>query len=48
LKRAVRAPPICKYPVGEGANRTTGAVDFAVSVIGPFAHCVVEGMSSRS
>ena len=23
LKRAVRAPPICRYPVGEGANRVT-------------------------
>jgi hypothetical protein len=22
LNRAVRTPPTCKYPVGEGANRT--------------------------
>src|SRR3954465_4316272 len=22
LKSAVRAPPMCRYPVGEGANRT--------------------------
>src|ERR1700761_140850 len=26
LKRAVRAPPTCRYPVGEGAKRTRGAV----------------------
>ena len=24
LKSAVRAPPMCRYPVGEGANRTRG------------------------
>ena len=27
MNRAVRPPPICRYPVGEGAKRvTTGAV----------------------
>src|SRR5262245_26706707 len=26
LKSAVRAPPMCRYPVGEGANRTRGGV----------------------
>jgi hypothetical protein len=26
LYSAVRAPPMCKYPVGDGAKRTRGVV----------------------
>jgi hypothetical protein len=30
LKRAVRTPPMCRYPVGEGAKRTRGGGEEAI------------------
>src|SRR3954468_24107352 len=31
LKRAVRAPPTCRYPVGEGAKRTRGVMEWGAT-----------------
>ena len=35
LNSAVRAPPICRKPVGDGANRATMGVEISVMVQSP-------------
>src|SRR4051794_29194220 len=48
LNKAVRAPPMCKYPVGEGAKRVTTGRDelLALKPAFLFSHCAMQWTSA--